>query len=76
MIDHATDLLLQKEKKLPNQIRYALYTHFTTLSEGKLGWKNRHPMPSCVEDRIKEAFPNTEGAYTCFRPTSPIDDMV
>ena len=78
MIDYAAELLLAG--KAPKQIRFNLYKLFTRLSQGTLGWRNRIPPPACVEDRIKDAFPNTdpvEGDYTCFRPAPGIsEDMM
>ncbi len=59
------------------EIRFNLYRRFTFLSEGKLGWKERIETPACVEDIIKDEFPNNdprEGDYTCFRITSGIDE--
>ena len=51
------------------KIRYALYRSFTYARYGQLGKNNRIKLGRCVEDKIKELFPNPEGVeYTGFQP--------
>jgi len=51
------------------KIRYALYRSFTYARYERLGKNNRIKLGRCVEDKIKELFPNPEGVeYTGFQP--------
>jgi len=54
---------------LTTKIRYALYRSFTYARYERLGKNNRIKLGRCVEDKIKELFPNPEGVeYTGFQP--------
>jgi hypothetical protein len=55
--------------KTNSQIRYALYQKYTKVTHGTMGRGNRVELPACVEDLIKESFPNTQtdGTYKGFR---------
>jgi hypothetical protein len=53
------------------QIRYALYRAFTYAQYGHLGKGNRIKLGKCVEEKIKELFPNPDGEeYTGFLPAN------
>ena len=54
-------------KRVPNnRIRFSFYQMFTYEKFGHLGRGNRIKIPSCVEDVIKEKFPDLDGNYTNF----------
>lgn len=46
------------------QYRFIAYKMFTLWAHGKLGKKNRTPVPSCAVRRIRQEFP--DGEYTGF----------
>jgi hypothetical protein len=50
-----------------NTARYHLYKMFTYLKYGHLGKGNRVRIPSCVQDMIREHFPDPSNQYTGFR---------
>ncbi len=49
--------------------RYQLCSMFTYLKYGHLGRGNRICLPECVEDKIREHFPDPQNHYTNFRDT-------
>jgi len=49
-----------------NKVRFAFYRAFTYEKFGCLGKGCRIKIPSCVEKRIKDLFPDLEGNYTNF----------
>ena len=55
-----TYLLDEKER---NELRKACYRSFLLLWQGPLGRGKRMPLPSCVLDGVRSAFPNAEGNY-------------
>jgi len=40
-------------------LRWAAYRQCTAWVYGKLGWKIRHPIPSCVVTKLRQLFPLT-----------------
>jgi hypothetical protein len=53
----------------PGQVRFQLYRLFTRLDHGVLTAGDRRELPACVEDSIKEHWPNNAdaGNYVGFR---------
>ena len=47
-------------------IRHELYVLFTFLKHGYKGQNSRVPIPTCVEAKIKNAYPPKNGHYTFF----------
>jgi hypothetical protein len=56
------------------KVRFACYKRITEILYGHRGWKNRVELPACVVDNIRNAFP--EKTYKCFRPASPVKDVM
>ena len=52
--------------------RYAAYRQFTWWIHNKLGRHVRRIIPSCSVLRIRQEFPEIDGAYTCFKGTDQI----
>ncbi len=58
-----------------NKIRFSMYRMFTYEKFGCLGKGNRIKIPDCVESKIKELFPELDGAYTNFEAENDVDDV-
>jgi hypothetical protein len=56
------------------KVRYTCYERFTELTCGKLAWKNRVDLPSCVVDDFRNVFPHS--SYKCFCPRSQVKDIM
>jgi len=50
-----------------NTVRFALYQSFIYLKYGHLGRFNRIPLPQCIEDKIKETYPDPDGNFVGFQ---------
>ena len=48
------------------RMRKALYRLFTYMKFGHLGRGNRIPIPPCVVDKFREAYPEPDGVYMGF----------
>jgi len=48
------------------RMRKALYRLFIYMKFGHLGRGNRIPIPQCVGDNFREAYPEPEGVYMRF----------
>ena len=46
---------------VPNEVRFMLYTKYTSLIWGCLGKGNRRRLPKCVHKMISQLFPNVNG---------------
>jgi hypothetical protein len=60
----------------PSQVWFHLYRLATNMIHGYLGRFNQKELPACVEDSIKEAFPNStigEEGFVGFRPPPKAD---
>ena len=55
------DVLVTNER-----MRKALYRLFTYMKFGHLGRGNRIPIPQCVVDKFREAYPEPDGVYMGF----------
>jgi hypothetical protein len=69
ILDHGQEMV--DSGSTPPQVRFNLYRLATSMIHGYLGRSNRKELPACVEDSIKEAFPNSaigEGGLVGFRP--------
>ena len=52
---------------LPNNtLRYGSYRMITNWIHGKLGWKNRKVLPSCIVKYIRRTYPDENEDYTGF----------
>jgi hypothetical protein len=49
------------------QLRFVAYSLYTNLKYGYLGKRNRVPIPSCVEQGIRENFPDSNKCYIGFK---------
>ena len=54
--------LKQKNSLQNKQVRFRLHRRFAHLIYGVLGLGNRVPPPKCIEQIIKDNFPNEDGA--------------
>jgi hypothetical protein len=75
IIDRGQDMM--ETGSTPRQVRFNLYRFATSMIHGHLGRSNRKELPACVEDSIKETFPNTtigEGGLVGFRPAPDEED--
>jgi hypothetical protein len=59
---------IQSVDYTPREIRHSLYKLFIRLEFGPLTLGDRRELPACVEDTIKEIWPNeaTDGNYVGF----------
>ena len=55
-------------------MRKAVYRYFTYLKFGHLGKGTRIPIPNCVLEKIREAYPNPSGEYMGFTASSHPDE--
>jgi hypothetical protein len=60
---------MQNGNYTPREIRHSLYKLYIRLEFGPLTLGDRRELPACVEDTIKETWPNqaTGGNYVGFR---------
>ena len=76
IIEHGQEMV--ESGSTPRQVRFHLCRLATTMIHGHLGRSNRKELPACVEDSIKETFPNSivgEGAgFVGFRPAPQAHD--
>lgn len=65
-----------RDDLVPKQIRFPMYQEFIFLTWGKLGLRNREQIYVCVNERIRDEFPNTflDGDYVGFREAAGTDD--
>ncbi len=54
--------------------RFSMYKNYTFAEWGFLGKKNRKKLPKCVQLKIRELFPETEGVYVGFKGVSTNPD--
>jgi len=62
------------EELTPRNLRYFLYRQFTVLKWGHLGKRRRVKIPGCVEEKIRELFPDPDGVYVGFKPIVSSDE--
>ena len=48
-------------------LRLAAYRNFIYWTMGKLGKKNRLPVPACAVNRIRDCYPEESGIYEGFK---------
>ena len=62
-------LQMKMRGKQNNECRYYLYSTFTKIFHGKLGYKNRKQLPKCCTQIVQELFPRSNGEdWVGFQP--------
>ena len=64
--------LLADEHLLPNVARRRLYATYVRAVHGVLGRGNRVVVPSCIQNCIREMFPDPDGEYMGHMPSKDI----
>ncbi|XP_068098384.1 uncharacterized protein [Hyperolius riggenbachi] len=69
-LTHGYNAITLADKDRNRRLRKSIYRAFTGWVHGYLGRGERRPIPSCVVNKVRQAFPDPEGQYAGFKQSN------